>query len=465
MRSLQTRLIVAVSVLAVAAVAAVALAVRQGTRQEFLKFRDEVSWLAPDGSRTNALAMAESLNGHCCAPEALAAASRRLTSRELLLVVDEQSGTLVASAGTPSTQLHDLRAVREGNLLTIEAARPAGAAQERLSLQFKTSGAPLRLADGRAARVYVLPLPAADVHAAKFLRSVDLRLLFVTAMVGVLAVVTTWLLARRAVRPLRDLHAATEALARGDLSQRVNASGSDEIAQLARAFNTMAGELHRQHELRRNMLHDVAHELRTPVTSLRCRLEAVLDGLASDPGDALRGANEDIVHLGRLVDDLQEVALAEARELRLSIGDVPLAPLVESALRSAGLERDARVHLDVGADLAMRADAVRTRQVLTNLLTNAGRHTPDGGRITLRGREAGNEVSIEVHNTGSTLDDPQLAHVFDRFYRADPSRQRATGGTGLGLAIVKNLVEAQGGRVWARRDGGGVTFGFALPAA
>jgi histidine kinase len=113
----------------------------------------------------------------------------------------------------------------------------------------------------------------------------------------------------------------------------------------------------------------------------------------------------------------------------------------------------------------VRADALRTRQVLTNLLTNAARHTPPDGVITLRAQRDGADIAIEIHNTGSALTDDELLRVFDRFYRTDESRQRATGGTGLGLAIVKNLVEAQGGRVWARRQAEGVAFGFTLPSA
>jgi signal transduction histidine kinase len=136
---------------------------------------------------------------------------------------------------------------------------------------------------------------------------------------------------------------------------------------------------------------------------------------------------------------------------------------VASAIRATSLEHDQRVRLEIPDDLHMRADVVRTRQVLINLLTNAGRHAPTGGRITIAVRVEQRETVVDVHNTGSALDAEQLQRLFDRFYRADPSRQRDTGGTGLGLAIVKHLVEAQGGRVWASSDGTGVTVGFALP--
>jgi two-component system, OmpR family, sensor histidine kinase BaeS len=177
---------------------------------------------------------------------------------------------------------------------------------------------------------------------------------------------------------------------------------------------------------------------------------------------------DEVLHLGQLVDDLQELALAEARELRLHAAPVEIAPLVASAIRAAGLEHDPRVHMNVEPGLVAHADAVRVRQIVLNLLANADRHTPGGGSINVRAAtharaEAATEVVVSVSNTGSHLTPEQLARVFDRFYRTDPSRQRATGGTGLGLAIVKHLVEAQGGSVSARSGDADVTVTFTLP--
>ena len=284
-------------------------------------------------------------------------------------------------------------------------------------------------------------------------------MLWATTLVGALAVGITWLVTRRIVKPIGELGQAALDLAHGNLSRRVSTAGSDEIAALGRGFNTMASELELQQTLRRNLVNDVAHELRTPLTALRCRLETMIDGLALDPRQALDGANEEVRHLSRLVDDLQELALAEAREITLSIDEVALADIVTSAARAAGLEHDPRLRVQVDSDLLVRADATRLRQVILNLLTNADRYTPAIGTITMRAeRTAAREIVLEVHDTGSALTDEQIARVFDRFYRADPARQRTTGGTGLGLAIVKHLAEAQGGRVSATSDGTGVTF-------
>ena len=214
----------------------------------------------------------------------------------------------------------------------------------------------------------------------------------------------------------------------------------------------------------RNLVHYVVHELRTPLTALRCRLDSVADGVSTDPRKEFAGANEDIDHLTRLVEDLHELALAEARELNFTISDVPLVPIVESAARAAGLEGDSRLRLILDNYLVVRGDAVRLRQVVLNLLSNAARYTPAEGRITVSAISRDRETVVEVHNTGSHLTSDELAHVFDRFYRADPSRQRASGGTGLGLTIVQNLIEAQGGRVLARSDDTGVSLAFALPS-
>jgi len=484
--SLQTRLLLAVGALAIAAVAAVAMAVRQGARQEFLRFQDverrDVLARGPDLART----LVPDLDGRCCDAQVLRAVVSRLPAGVALFVVDATSGASVASAGAPLGRFERLAARRDRGGLAVDGVRRIGQALQRVGLRFVIDGVPLRLADRRAAFAYVVPFPdeGRDRNAAAFLGSLDRRLLAATVLVGLLALVVTWALARGIVRPLRELRVATADLARGHLSRRVAPAGSAEVTELGRAFNAMAGELERQQELRQSLVHDVAHELRTPLTALRCRLETVMDGFSPDPARAVQGLHDDVLHLGRLVDDLQDLALAEARELRLDLADVSLDEVVRSAIRVAGLDGDARIHLALESGLTLRADALRLRQVLLNLLTNAARHAPANGEILVRAvaarageAPAGATVSaataepgagaviVEVRNTGSHLDADQLARVFDRFYRVDPSRQRTTGGTGLGLAIVKHLVEAQGGRVWAESDGDCVKMGFSLPAA
>jgi two-component system sensor histidine kinase BaeS len=246
----------------------------------------------------------------------------------------------------------------------------------------------------------------------------------------------------------------------------VPAEGPAEIADLGRAFNGMAAELERQQRLRRDLVNDVAHELRAPLTAMLCRLDAAADGLEADPAAALAGFHGDVFHLASLVEDLQELALAEAGRLRLDCRPTVLAEAVAAALRTAGLDEDTRPRVQIDPALEVVADPLRLRQALVNLLTNAARHTPAEGEIHILAGAAGSEVRIEVADSGCGLTEEQLARVFERFYRADAARQRETGGSGLGLAIVKALVEAQDGRVWARgAPGEGATFGLALPAA
>ena len=325
----------------------------------------------------------------------------------------------------------------------------------------------LILADGREARLHLLTLPSPEraQRVDATLYSMDLRLMWATGLIGALALAVTWAIASSSVRPLAALRAATRELARGRLGTRVVPRGSREVVELGRDFNTMADDLEQQHQLRQRLVHDVAHELRTPLTALQCRLETVIDGLARDPAQAVRELHEDVRHLGSLVDDLQDVALAEAGELRLSMTDQVASVLVHSALRAAGLDGDTRVRLDVPEPLTVRADGRRLRQVLVNLLSNASRHTPADGVIMIAARSSGSETRMSVANTGSHLTVEECARVFDRFHRTDPARQRSTGGTGLGLSIVKHLVEAHGGRVWAESSADGVAFHIALPVS
>lgn len=299
---------------------------------------------------------------------------------------------------------------------------------------------------------------------AAFLGSLDRSLLLVTILIAGIALLATWMLTRRMAGPIEELRAAARDLATGNLARRVDARGSDEIAELSGSFNVMAAELERSQLLRRNLVHDVVHELRSPLAALRCRIDSVADGVSSDPLKEIDGANEEIDHLLRLVEDLHELALAEARELRLTISELPLFAIVESAARAAELEGDAGLGVILDQKVLIRGDAVRLRQVMLNLLSNAARYTPQNGAITVTASHQGGEIIVKIHNTGSTLTADEIACVFDRFYRADPSRQRDSGGTGLGLSIVKNLIEAQGGRVWAASDHSGVTFAFALPS-
>jgi signal transduction histidine kinase len=463
--SLQTRLLLFVGGLAVMAVVAVAVAARQGTRQDFTRLQDFETRAHGVEASSRTAEVAARLQDRCCQPPALEAAVSSLGADVVLLVTDVAKGTLVASAGGPLLSADRVTTWRSGGVLAVEVTLKRGTKLEQVELRFRQPGTSLRLTDGRDAMLYIVtfPNPERRRRTEAFLIAVDRRLQFTTAFVGMFALALTWGIVRSSVRPLEELRAATRDLARGRLGTRVRPRGSREVVDLGRDFNAMADQLQRQHLLRQRLLHDVAHELRTPLTALQCRLETVIDGLTRDPAQAVRDLHEDVLHLGSLVDDLQDVALAEAGELRLAIADHAAPDVVRSALRAAGLDGDSRVRIDVPETLTLHGDERRLRQVLVNLLSNASRHTPPDGVIGIAATKAGDETLVSVRNTGSHLTPDECARVFDRFYRTDPARQRTTGGTGLGLSIVKHLVEAHGGRVWVSGGTDEVTFHVALP--
>jgi signal transduction histidine kinase len=256
----------------------------------------------------------------------------------------------------------------------------------------------------------------------------------------------------------------------GDLSQRVAVQTDDEIGELAHAFNSMANGLTRLEQLRRNMVTDVAHELRTPLSNIRGYLEALQDGVTQPDPEVIGSLHDEAMLLTRLVNDLQELALAEAGQLRLVLQPTSAEQIIAqvvNVMQPTAASKGLTLQTDLQPDLPpVMADPGRVAQVLQNLVNNAMSYTTAGGTITVTTRPAASaaEVQLSVHDTGIGIAPEHLPFVFDRFYRVDQSRTRATGGAGLGLAIVKQLVEAHGGRVWAESTlGQGSTFTFTLP--
>ncbi len=294
------------------------------------------------------------------------------------------------------------------------------------------------------------------------------RAIWAAALAGILvAVVVGTLTARQITAPVRRLAAAATRIGRGDLAPDIPVAGDDEIADLGRTFNAMAADLRRAEESRRQLLADIAHELGTPLAVLQANVEGMLDGVVEGSPERLASLHAQIQLLTRLVRDLRDLSLAQQGQLPLDRRAIDLAALVrEVTALSRPVAEDKGVALTVSGDEPARAAADRDRiaQVLQNLLANALRYTTRGGRVAVAVRGGAAEVTVEVADSGPGIPDDELSRVFDRFYRVDRSRARATGGAGLGLAIVKSLVEAHGGRVWVRsRLGEGSTFGFALP--
>jgi signal transduction histidine kinase len=245
----------------------------------------------------------------------------------------------------------------------------------------------------------------------------------------------------------------------------------DELGHLADSFNEMASSLEKAEKAKRQMIADVSHELRTPLTVLRTALEGLRDGVLEPTPENFASLHNKTLLTSRLVDDLQQLALADAGELTIQKSACDLGQLLAHIQTTIGVQledSDIQFSLHIAKDLPkVEADSQRIEQVVLNLLSNAVRHTPEGGTIRLTARETeGSLVQVTLCNTGPRLSDEDLIHVFDRFYRAEPSRSREKGGAGLGLAIAKALIEAHGGRIWAENDPSrGACFRFTLPVS
>lgn len=297
------------------------------------------------------------------------------------------------------------------------------------------------------------------------------RIAGAAALVLALTVGASVFAGARLVRPLHALTGAAQRMRDGEQPESVPVSGDDEVGRLAAAFNDMSAHRARLEEQRKAMVSDVAHELRTPLSNIRGWLEAAQDGLADPDPAFVSSLLEEAVLLQHIIDDLQDLAAADAGVLRLHPESVEIRELLNqvAAAHQARAE-NAGVTLAVTATApgpALRADPVRLRQAVGNLVSNAVRHTPEGGRVTLRAyaaEEGDGTVLVEVTDTGSGIPPEDLPHVFDRFWRAEKSRSRRTGGSGLGLSIVRKLVEAHGGTVDATSvEGEGSTFVLRLP--
>lgn len=276
------------------------------------------------------------------------------------------------------------------------------------------------------------------------------------------------LIAWRIMAPVQELTRAAERVAAGDLSGRVAVQTADEIGRLAQTFNQMADSLARADELRRRMTADIAHELRTPLSIIRGQIEAIQDGIFPPNAEHLDPIHQETLLLNRLVEDLRTLALAEAGQLPLQKTEADLNALLERIVAKfapLAAEKEIRLQVDgTGSADKILIDVHRIEQVLTNLLANALRHTPRAGRIVLQLR-SGEEVVVEVADSGPGIAPADLPHIFDRFWRGDRSRARDRGGAGLGLAIARQLVEAHGGRIWVESEpGNGSTFYFSLPS-
>jgi signal transduction histidine kinase len=460
--SLRARLYLAVAVIIAVSVGVSAVLSRRATLVEIRQIDDQARDAVDLSAAVANVQAAIASGGETAAPEAVAAFERE-TGRGFLVVdtrnrVSAASNRMLVGATVSTTDDGEVRLSRFWSALWLSLRRVP-------VFHLQLAGEPMRL--------FALSSAASPTAAGEFTSQLHLLpavrpWLLSAAATGIVALALMYGLARRILRPIGALTDAARRMEGGDLAVRVDTRGNDEIGALAHAFNAMAGRLAENEHLRRQMVGDVAHELRTPVTNLRCILEGVQDGLERPDRRTIDTLYDETMFLQRLIADLQDLTLAEAGTLPLQISVVDVCEVICRAVSAASsVPGGPAVIVDVPSGLDVQADRDRLEQVVRNLLTNAWQHTPADGRINVRASRLEGQVTIEVADTGAGIAAEHLPHVFDRFYRADPSRSRRTGGAGLGLTIVRQLVVAQGGTVSSASDGPGrgAIFRITLRAA
>lgn len=472
MSSLYLRLLLVIVGVSLLAVTMVALISSRTTSDEFRRFVKTGNGTDLERIRPDLLAHYEK-QGNWVGVLPLLERLSNISGKQLILTDAGQS--IVAVAPTTLRE-SSIKFMADGNL-QLERRQESGG--RLLVEEFVIANPPrteLRNSAGElVGNLYLVPARGDDgdemnQNQKRFLGTVNRSLMLAGGASAAVALIVAFFLARRILRPVQALTLAAKRMKDGDLTVRVEPQGNDELAELGRAFNSMAEVMTDTEELRRNLVSDVAHELRTPLTSVRCQLEAMQDGLAEPNEAAINSIHEEVMQLNRLVEDLQELAMADAAQFSLSLQSVSLkeqAEQVARLLQPLALRRSVSIEVGVPEDLPLAiADPGRLRQILTNILQNAIMHTAAGSKVTMSAKLDQSHIEVTIHDSGSGISPEHLPHIFDRFFRSDESRSRATGGSGLGLAIVKQLVELHGGKVWAESQPGvGTAIRFTLPVS
>lgn len=302
-----------------------------------------------------------------------------------------------------------------------------------------------------------------------FRHALNISLIWAGGIAVAVAVVISFISARHFTRPIHDMAAATERIAAGDYSQRVEVNPGDEIGDLAGSLNRMVVSLDETERMKRELMGNIAHELRTPLTTISGYMEGLVDGVLPAETATYELIKSEADRLSRLVDDLQRLSRAESGREVLDILSLEVAPLVErvaAKLRPQFNQKSVSLNIEIDGVASVLADADKLEQVMINLLDNALLYTDSGGSVTITASASGDWTEISVRDTGRGIPPRDLPYVFERFYRSDKSRSRDSGGSGIGLTIVKSYVEALGGAITIESvEGEGTAVLVSLPAA
>ena len=447
MRSISSKLIIAFLSIGIVSVAIIFITARWNTRSEFIKF-------LTDQNQTDVITQLTEYhlaNG---------------TWVEVSTIFVQQGGGYSQGPGNRPPQPFTL-ADENGIVVFSNGKYKPG---DRLSEDDLEVGTQIT-ENGKVIGIYVpLRMPfEGRPRELEFIERTNLTLFYGALIGAVLALILGILISRTLTRPIRELTRATHAISEGDLSQQVQVRTNDELGELAQAFNKMSAELSRSVNARKQMTADIAHELRTPLSLILGHAEAVHDGVLPPTVENFEIIREEATRLEHLVNDLRTLSLADAGELTINPQFIEPERLINEVASLYQYETQRKnISLDVDVDSPLptiEVDPGRMTQVLTNILDNATRHTPEGGQITLSAKQVNDKVELAVQDSGPGVPPETLDRIFERFYRTDSSRQReGDGGSGLGLAIAKSIVQAHGGQLSAESEvGQGLKIIISLP--
>jgi len=454
MRSLSSKLIVAFLSIGVLSVAIIFITARWNTRQEFISFLS-------DQSQNNIITVLTSYHEQ----------NGSWSGVELIFLSNDDHmspgmGMGMGPGGPNHSYAFTLIDPNGYVLIPSGKYRPG----DKVSLEDLELGTPIT-ENGNVIGVLIptrIPFQV-NPRELEFIERTNLILLYGALIGAVIALFLGIFLSRTITRPIRELTKATHAVSQGDLSQQVPVRTKDELGELAKAFNKMSAELSRSVSTRKQMTADIAHELRTPLSLILGHAEAVHDGVLPPTKENFEIIREEATRLEHLVEDLRTLSLADAGELSVSLQTVEPGRLIQevaSLYQYQTQRKNISIETDIQSPLAdVEVDPGRITQVLTNIMDNAMRHTPEGGRIILRAQQTSSYVQLSIQDSGPGISDGDVNRIFERFYRADSSRQRDAGGSGLGLAIAKSIVQAHSGQVSAESEPGqGLKITISLPA-